>query len=424
MKHWRVLALLVFSVFINYIDRSNLSTAAPLLKTELGISAGQLGILLSAFFYTYFLMQPLAGWLVDRFHAGRMLALGFAVWSTATMVTGAVRGFAMLLAIRLVLGIGESVAYPSYSKIFATHFPQESRGLANALITAGLALGPAIGTFAGGVLMARYGWRPFFIVLGTGSLLWLLPWLRWMPPKTASTGQQEILADTRHSGPEPGILDILRHSSGWGTCLGQFCGNYFWYFLLTWLPFYLVRERGYSMDEMAKIGGTAYLLIAVFAAIAGWLADAWVRSGASATLVRKSVVVFGHVVSALALALCAVAPAKLATALLMVVSFGFGIFGSGQWIFPQTLGGARAAGRWTGLQNFFGNMAGAVVPAVTGFLVQRTGHFFWAFEITAAVGLLGAGCWQFMVGRVEEVDWERELKRSKISPLSRGGERA
>lgn len=375
VKHGTVLALLVFSVFINYIDRSNFSTAAPLLKTELGISGGQLGILLSAFFYTYFLMQPVAGWLVDRFHAGRMLALGFALWSTATMLTGALHGFAMLLAIRLVLGIGESVAYPSYSKIFATHFPQESRGLANALITTGLALGPAIGTVAGGVLMARYGWRPFFIVLGMGSLLWLIPWLRWMPPKAGVANSSPSAAPPRAAGREPTILDILRHPSGWGTCLGQFCGNYFLYFLLTWLPFYLVRERGYSMDGMAKIGGVAYLLMAVFAAITGWVSDAWIRSGASATLVRKSVIVFGHVVSAVALALCVVAPSKLSVALLMVVSFGLGIFGSGPWIFAQTLGGPRAAGRWTGLQNFFGNMAGAVVPAVTGFLAQRTGHY-------------------------------------------------
>ena len=426
IRHWGVLGLLVFSVFLNYIDRSNLSTAAPLLKGELGISASQLGILLSAFFYTYFLMQPIAGWLADRFHAGSLLAIGFAVWSVATMVTGALHGFAMLLAIRLVLGVGESVAYPSYSKIFATHFPQETRGLANALITTGLALGPAIGTFAGGVLMARYGWRPFFVVLGMGSLLWLIPWLKWMPPKFPA----KVSADTRveaeppKTDADPTILDILRHPSGWGTCIGQFCGNYFWYFLLTWLPFYLVRERSYSMDGMAKVGGIAYLLIAIFAGITGWVSDAWLRSGASPTVVRKSVVVVGHAISAVALGLCVVAPPKLSVALLMLVSLGFGIYGSGQWIFPQTLGGPRAAGRWTGLQNFFGNMAGAVVPAVTGYIVQRTGHFFWAFEITAAVGVIGAFSWQFLVGRVEEVDWEQELKGSRISPLDPGGEPA
>ena len=161
-----VLTLMAFSVFLNYIDRGNLSIAAPLLKNELGLTATQLGILLSAFFWTYTAFQIPAGLLVDRFDVSWVLALGFAIWSGATAITGAMHAFASLLFVRLILGVGEAVAYPSYCKILARDYGETHRGLGNGAIAAGQTSGPAVGTLVGGILMARFGWRPFFIALG------------------------------------------------------------------------------------------------------------------------------------------------------------------------------------------------------------------------------------------------------------------
>src|SRR5215470_1179242 len=175
------LLLLALSVFINYIDRGNVSIAVPLLKNELGISASQLGILLSAFFWTYTVMLFVCGWFVDRFDASRVLALGYLVWSLSTAATGLVHGFAMLLLARLLLGMGESVAFPCYSKILARHLPEHNRGFANGAIIAAMKLGPAAGTLGGGLLMANYGWRPVFLGIGLVSLVWLPAWLKWMP---------------------------------------------------------------------------------------------------------------------------------------------------------------------------------------------------------------------------------------------------
>jgi len=183
----RVLILLGLSIFINYIDRSNLSIAAPLLKDELGISASQLGILLSAFFWTYSCCQLLSGWLVDRFDVKWVFAAGFFLWSSATAVTGIVHSLALLLVVRVVLGLGESVAYPSYSKIMTLHCPEGRRGFANSVIAAGLALGPSFGMLLGGSLVALYGWRPFFLGLGLICLLWLIPWVRWMPASNVAS---------------------------------------------------------------------------------------------------------------------------------------------------------------------------------------------------------------------------------------------
>src|SRR5579863_5025714 len=150
-----VLFLLALSVLINYIDRSNLSIAAPLLKDELKISASQLGTLLSAFFWTYALMQIPAGWLVDRFDVKYVFAAGFFLWSAATAITGILHGFTALLIIRVILGFGESVAFPSCSKIIGSHFKEQNRGYANAILMAGLALGPALGILVGGSAVAR-----------------------------------------------------------------------------------------------------------------------------------------------------------------------------------------------------------------------------------------------------------------------------
>ena len=177
----RVAALLGFSIFINYIDRGTLSIAAPLVKDDLSLSATQLGILLSAFFYTYAPFQIVSGWLVDRFDVNWLIALGVFLWSAATVGTGFAHGFLFLILMRLLLGVGESVSYPSYSKIIAKHFSELNRGRANSAIAAGYACGPAFGTLLGGLLIAHVGWRLFFVVLGLASALWLLPWSQWMP---------------------------------------------------------------------------------------------------------------------------------------------------------------------------------------------------------------------------------------------------
>ncbi len=391
------LVLLFVCLFINYIDRSNLSLAAPLLQTELRLSARQLGLLLAAFFWTYTAMQFISGWLVDRFEVNFVIAAGFLLWSLATTGTGLVRGFALLFAMRLLLGVGESVAFPASSKIFAHHLPEERRGFANGLLMAGIRLGPAIGTFVAGPLIARYGWRPVFVGVGLLSLLWLPLWSYWKPrheslPRRASGG--------------PGNLAILSQRSFWGAALGHFSINYYFYFMLTWLPFYLVRARGLSQLEMVRSAGIYYLTDASSAAVGGWFSDFWIRRGGTATLVRKSVMGTGFVIAIVATIGCSLAGPHTYFHWLLAAGVGCGLMGAGVFAFSQTLSGAQAAGKWTGLQNGFGNFAGIICPWLTGFVVDKTGKFFTAFIITAAVLVLGGIGWVFVIGPVEEVKWK------------------
>lgn len=400
-RNW-ILFLLTLSVVINYIDRSNLSIAAPLIKDEMGISASQLGVLLSAFFWIYAFMQIPSGWLVDRFDVKWVFGTGFFLWSAATAVTGVLHGFVALLIVRVILGIGESVAFPSYCKVIGGCFQESRRGFANSMIMMGLALGPALGMLLGGSVIARFGWRPLFITLGLVGLLWLVPWWIWMPRRSIS------YKPTASRGG--GFLPILRQRSFLGTCIGQSAINYFLYFLVTWLPFYLVRGRNLSLDTMAELGGAVFLMSAISSAVCGKLSDRWICAGVSPTLVRKGFMICGHIGFGIFLMLTAVTEGRVFIAALALTGAFLGVSICNSWAIPQTLAGPRMVGRWIGAENFVANVCGASAPVITGFLLDRTGSFFWPFVVTAAIAWTGAFGWWFVVGPLDEVDWEKSSR--------------
>jgi ACS family D-galactonate transporter-like MFS transporter len=397
-----VLALLAICLLISYVDRGILSIAAPQLKDQLSLSATQLGILLAAFFWSYTAMQFVSGWLLDRFDVNLFLAAGFFLWSLATAGSGLVHGFVVLLIMRLLLGIGESATFPSCSKILARHVPEERRGFANGLMMAGIRLGPAVGTFGAGPLIARYGWRPVFIGIGLLSLLWIPAWLNWKPAPTPQ--------DSNATRWRTRVVSILAQRSFWGAAIGHFSVNYVFYFMLTWLPFYLVRERGLSMNDMVRAAGIYYLTDSASAAVTGWLSDQWMRRGGTPTVVRKSVMAIGYTVATVSIAGVALAGGHSYFAWLLAAGTGIGMMGVGVFALAQTLAGPQAAAKWTGLQNGVGNFAGIIGPALTGFAVDKTGNFLAPFAITVGVLLIGVIAWVFVIGPVKETEWNQEPK--------------
>lgn len=394
-REWGILALLALSVLINYIDRANLSVGATNIQAEFGLDDYRLGILLSAFSWTYAAMQlfGVSGWLVDRLPVSWVYAGGFLLWSGATAWTGIAGGFASIFALRLMLGIGESVSYPSYSRILSNHFPEHRRGFANGIIDAGSKLGPAVGTLVGGLFMARYGWRAFFLGLGALSLLWLVPWVKWMP-------RGEHYTVKRTPAGAPTSLDILRHPCAWGSFAGLFCSNYFWYFLIAWLPAYLEQERHFAKPKMAVFGSLAFLAIALTSLFAGWLSDRWIASGASPTLVRKTFAGAGLGCATIIVTVAVVQNETLAMILLMIACISYGAYSPNLWAITQTLAGPLASGKWTGLQNGVGNLAGIAAPWFTGWVVERTGHFYLAFLVAGLVALAGAFAFVFGIGPI------------------------
>jgi ACS family D-galactonate transporter-like MFS transporter len=391
---WGVLALLVASGLLNYVDRSNLSIGATDIQRELHLTNYQLGVLLSAFFWTYALSQLLyfAGWLVDRRNVCWVLAGGVALWSLATGACGLVNSLAVLFGLRLLLGAGESVAYPSYSRILVNCFPEHHRGFSNAAIDAGTKLGPAVGALLGGLLIPRVGWRIFFIVLGIVGLMWVAAWIAWMP-------KSPRLASGLRAESSFGV--VLREPALWWTALGLFCSNYFWYFLITWLPPYLEQERHFPKAKMAVFSSASYLAIAVSSVASGWLSDAWIARGGSPTLVRKTFAGCGLGFSTVLVAVQVTDNVTVAMGLLVFACVAFGMYTSNVFAISQTLAGPQAAGQWTGVQNGFANLAGVAAPWFTGWVTERSGDFFLAFVVAAAAVTISAAAYLFGVGRIE-----------------------
>lgn len=383
-------------IFINYVDRGNLATASPLVKAEMGLSNTAFGLLVSAFFWTYTPAQLLAGHLSQRFSAHLVLAGGLALWAVATILTGFAGGFVSLLLLRLLLGLGESVAFPCSSKLFADHVPAERYGQANSATALGLSIGPAFGIYVGGLVMAAYGWRASFIGFGLLSLLWLIPWLRL--PRNGVAPH----ASARRC---PSLLAIMKHRDAWGAALGHFCVNYSFYFVLAWLPLYLVKTHGFTLTQMATLGGIIYILQGGSAILFGWLPDRWIAAGATPNLARKTMMAGGCATTGLCMVAAAVGSAPVAIAALLLSGAFGGMTASNIYATGQTLAGPCAAGKWVGFQNFVGNCAGIVAPAFTGWLVDRTGGFSTAFAVAAAVSLSGVFFWSVMIRRVAPLAW-------------------
>ena len=403
-----IVVLIGISVFINYIDRGNLSTAATLVKHELHLTATQLGFLLTAFFITYMPMQPVVGWLVDKFTASRVLVAGFLLWSLATILSGFAGGFALLFACRLLLGIGESVSFPSMSRILCENVTEAQRGLANGVVQSGLAFGPAFGIFFGGMLIAAWGWRPFFVVFGLISLLWVVAW-------TAVSHRHVEHTDATRAADAPTMALILREPSLWGASLAHFCSNFLLYFLLTWIPYYLVHERHWSLSQMASIGGASYLLMGAGMLACGGLGDRLIRNGLSATFVRKATCAVGAAIAAISMIGVGYSGNNASAIWLMFAGIGCGFLGINTFVVAQTMAGPVATGRWVGVQNTLANIAGIIAPSLTGILVDRTGGFHVPFAI-AAVMALGSGLsWTFLVGQIARIDWGSRLVTSSVA---------
>lgn len=389
--------LLALVLFINYVDRGTLPTAALTIQTDLHLDPVQMGILLSAFFWTYSLSQIPVGWLAERYGAHRVLPAALVVWATATVLIGFAHSFAALLMLRLMLGLGESAGFPGVAKILAAIVPAKGLGTANGIVAFGYLMGPVVGTLIAGLLMARFGWRVPFWVFGVLSLLWLIPWSR--------VAAQVRTAVSATADDAPAWWMIVKQPSMWGTALGLFSSNYLFYFMLTWLPSYLQTERGFSIVGMAWVATSAFVVNAISAFIGGWAIDRFLARGGSANFGYKFVMAVAHLGYVAVMLAMALGSAKVALVSLFLYQMLCGASSPGVYAMSQILAGPRASGSWVGIQNSVGAMAGIVAPWLTGWIVQNTGHFTNAFLVASAVSVLGLIGWLWMVPRLAELDW-------------------
>jgi len=396
--NWVLRALVLLlgaAVFLNYVDRGAVAVAAPLMKGELNLTNTQFGVAVSAFFWVYAPVQLFVGWLCDRFSVYKLMAGGILLWSGSTLLMGAVGGFASLLVLRIMLGVGESIAFPGSSKIIARHIPPESRGMANAAVAAGLALGPAVGTLAGGLIVASWGWRAMFVTFGLATLIWLLPW-RQTVRSLSTTGHRDEGARV------PGRAVIGKWAL-WSMSIGHCAGNYCFYFLLAWLPLYLTKERGFTITQMTLLATIGYAVQAVCALSYGQFSDWWTRSGRSEALCRRWMMVVSQALAAIAILGLGFSAHALPIALFLCVGgAATASLSLNLYAVAQIFAGPRASGTWVGIQNALGNLSGIFGPIVTGIIVDRAGYGS-AFVLTAAVAAFGAIWWALGVPKIEPV---------------------
>ncbi|WP_295529185.1 MFS transporter [Novosphingobium sp. Chol11] len=393
-----LVVLLVLAVLLNYVDRGAIGVAAPLMKTDLGLSATQFGIAVSGFFWIYGLAQPFTGWLADRISVYRIFALGVAVWAVSTVLTGFVGGLTGLIVLRVLLGAGESFVFPCSSKMIAIHVPPERRGVANGAMSVGIALGPALGTLAGGAILAQLGWRAVFVIFGAATLLWLIPWqmtLRTLAkPETAQAGP-----------PLMSYRKLLSHKALWLLSLCHITANYGYFFTAIWLPLYLTSARGFSIPTMTAFATATFATMALSSVIAGQLSDHLTRGGRDEGEVRRMVIVVGQIVVTIGVLGVAYAASPGAVlGWLLLTGFGLGLGTSMVFALSQIFAGPRLAGSWVGVQNAMGSLSGIVGPIVTGMIVDATGSFVGAFVFTAVVTGIGALLYLFVLPPIRQIE--------------------
>ncbi|MBV9537924.1 MAG: MFS transporter, partial [Acidisphaera sp.] len=416
-----IVALLFCTGVVNYLDRTNLSIAAPSLSHELGIDAVAMGWLFSAFGWTYTAMQLPGGWLADRVHPRVLYPASIAVWSIATLSVGWVAGLASLVVLRLLVGVFESPTYIMNNRIVTTWFPERERASTVGIYTSAQYVGLGFLLPALAWTGARYGWRSIFVLTGGLGLLIFLAWLLVYRDPIARRGTNEAeikliadgggipdLSERIHArrGGRPGVVwsdfrAVFSSRKLWGIYLGQYSFNATANFFMTWFPTYLVQYRHMDFIKAGFYGMVPFLAGFCGVLTSGFVSDLLLRRGASLAVARKTPVLTGVLLSTVIVGAQFVQSPAAVIALLTVAFFGTGM-ASITWSFVSALAPERLIGLTGGVFNFFGGVSAITVPIIIGYLVEG-GDFTPALVFVAALSVFAAFCYVVLVGKMERV---------------------
>ncbi|WP_341839685.1 MFS transporter [Chitinophaga caseinilytica] len=418
---YRVLLLVFVNVVINYMDRSNLAVAASEIDKEFKFTPVQLGLIFSAFSWTYLAFQVPGGILVNRFAPRALYAFSLIAWSLATVMQGFARGFVTLFGLRMATGVFEAPAFPINNRVVSNWFPDQERASAIAVYTSGQFLGLAFLMPVLSTIQLEFGWRGLFVVTGLIGIVWGLVW--WVCYRDPADHKSVNAAELAHIERGGGLLDqqqagekksfrwadlkaVLSYRKLWGIYIGQFAVNSTLWFFLTWFPKYLVDYRGMDFIKSGYWAAVPYLAAFVGILCSGFLSDWLVKKGVSPAKARKRPIIIGLLVSATILGANYVDTPGLIIFFMSLSFFGVG-FASITWIFVSTLAPKHLINLTGGVFNFIGQLAGIVVPIVIGLLASG-GNFAPALVFVAVLGLVGAGSYLFLVGNVERIITEHE----------------
>jgi MFS transporter, ACS family, D-galactonate transporter len=415
-----VLALVATATMVNYLDRTVLGIAAPYLLKELGLTAASLGIVFSAFSWSYALLQVPGGVFLDRFGTRVTYTLALTLWSFFTGLMGVVQGLPGLVLTRIGVGVFEAPCFPANSRILATWFPQHERARANSIYSVGQYFGIAFLSVPLFWITQRFGWRVlFFLAGGFGIVLGVLFWLRYREPSQSAQVNEAELAHIRAGGGGEytgariafswrRVAWLLSHRQVLGASIGQFGGNSTQVFFLTWFPTYLVTARGMDFLNAGMMAMLPYIGASAGVLVAGQISDRLLARTGSANLARKLPIVGGMLLASTIVAANYVPAGAdlLVVAIMSVAFFGQGMTNLG-WTVVSDVAPKELIGLTAGIFNFSANLAGIVTPLVVGFAYQSTGSFVGPLVYIAAVALLGAFSYSVILGDIRRLEVER-----------------
>ncbi len=411
-----ILGLLTIGTMINYLDRTVLGIAAPALTQELGINAAMMGIVFSAFSWTYAAMQIPGGIFLDRFGSRLTYFLSLMFWSLATLLHGLATNLASLLTFRFALGVSEAPCFPTNSRVVATWFPQQERAFATGVYTVGEYVGLAFLSPLLFWILAAFGWRALFIVVGAAGILFGLMWWRGYrePHESPAVNQTELDFIAAGGGlvtPKAAnakfewrlVGRLLRFRQLVGICIGQFAGNSTLVFFLTWFPTYLATERQMGWLKIGFFAVLPFIAASIGVLLGGWWSDGMLRRGYSINVARKLPIISGLLLASVIVAANYVESDYVVIAILSLAFFAQGMAALG-WTLVSDIAPRGLLGLTGGIFNFAANLAGIITPLVIGFIVAATGSFVGALMFIAIVALVGAFSYIFIVGDIRRIE--------------------
>jgi MFS transporter, ACS family, D-galactonate transporter len=410
---WRIAGLIGIGVLINYFDCISLSVAGPQFERSFHLTPAELGLLFSAFFWSYALLQIPGGLILDRFGVTRVGRWSAFLWGVAQLLTACAAGFVGIFAARVLLGMAEAPSFPANSKATGYWFPRSERALSTALYDFGAKFSNVIGVPLVALAVVRLGWRWGFGLVAALSFVYFVVFYRmYRDPSQHPKVTYEELAYLAAGGAEPegrasapiaGMLGyLLSTRKVWGLVIGFGAYGYSFNLFLTWLPDYLVRTMHRSILTSAGFaaipwacGSAADLLVG------GWLIDHLVGKGLDETRVRKAVLVIGMCAGMAVLGATATARPGIALAWISLALTGLSAAAPIAWSLTSLIAPKGGVGTVGGMMNFSNNMMGVVAPIVTGFVVGRTHSFVDAFLVAGLVLIAGVAAFVFLLGRIE-----------------------
>jgi len=413
-----ILALLFFGVVINYLDRANLALALPVMGVDLHLSTVQKGLVLSAFGWSYVLMQIPGGLIIDRFGPRLTFAVSLGTWSIVTMLQALARSAAVLIGLRVVLGITEAPAFPLNSRVVGTWFPSRERGFAIGVYTAGEFGGLAILTPVLAYILTNWGWPFMFAICGAIGILYAVLWyLAYRDPRQSRRVNEAEINYIREGGglaetvaasrgfAWSDVFELLSHRQLWGIYIGQFAVGVTLWFFLTWFPSYLVQARHLSILHAGFYASIPYISAMLGVLFGGVFSDGLIRRGVSVGVARKTPVILGLLGASTIMLANFAADINVVIAIMAVAFFCQGMSNM-SWTLVTEMAPRELQGLTGGVFNFFANVPSIVTPLVIGFILAATNSFNGALIFITVVDLIGVLSYIFIIGRVYRIELE------------------